>query len=113
VANILKRLCHRGLVASHRGVKGGYALRRPAGEIRMSELMDALDDPLYLAQCNRPGADGSCGLTHVCPVRGAIGEVHRRLRDMLANVTLAELFGPAGADAAVHLELLEPHLAAP
>jgi Rrf2 family transcriptional regulator, cysteine metabolism repressor len=93
VANILKLLCHKGFVTSHRGVKGGYVLERPAGEVSLAELMDALDDSFQLAECNRESGVHQCTLTHVCPVRGAIAEVHRRIREVLRNVTLAEVFG--------------------
>ena len=54
VANILKELCQKGFVASHRGVKGGYALLRPAGDISLADFLDALEDqPLSLAACNQ------------------------------------------------------------
>jgi Rrf2 family transcriptional regulator, cysteine metabolism repressor len=94
VANILKVLCHKGFVASHRGVKGGYVLQRPADEVSLAELMEALDDSFYLAECNKDGSAPMCSQTHLCPVRSAIGNVHRRIRDVLRNVTLAEVFGP-------------------
>ena len=42
VANILKLLCRKGFVASHRGVKGGYVLRRAAEAVNLAELMEAL-----------------------------------------------------------------------
>ena len=32
-------------------------------------------------------------VAHLCPVRDAIGEVHRRIREVLRTVTLAEVFG--------------------
>src|SRR6266542_4918841 len=54
VANILKELCHKGFVASHRGVKGGYVLRRPAEDISLAELMETLDEGFTLAECTRP-----------------------------------------------------------
>jgi hypothetical protein len=31
----------------------------------------------------------------VCPVKGAIAEVHRRIRNVLRDVTLAQVFRPA------------------
>jgi Rrf2 family cysteine metabolism transcriptional repressor len=93
VANILKELCAKGLVASHRGVKGGYVLRRPAEEVRLADLMEALDDPFHLAECTRPHAD-PCVISPACPVRHAVGEVHARIRDLLREITLAELFRP-------------------
>jgi len=42
----------------------------------------------------RPNA--VCGLASVCPVRNAVGRLHRRLLDVLRTVTLAELFDPEG-----------------
>src|SRR3954469_23625648 len=78
VANILKLLCHKGFVVSHRGVKGGYVLQRPAEELRLADLMDALDDSFHLAECNKSGTEDICSLIHVCPLKHAIGEVHSR-----------------------------------
>ncbi len=94
VANILKELCHKGFVASHRGVKGGYVLRRAAEDVNLAELMEALEESFHLAECNKGGID-PCALASLCPVKGAIAEVHRRIRDVLRGVTLAELLRPA------------------
>jgi len=95
VANILKLLCHKGFVASHRGVKGGYVLQRPAEDIRLADLMDALDDSFHLAECNKTRTEDACAHQDVCPLKHAIAEVHQRIREVLRNVTLAELFKPA------------------
>jgi Rrf2 family protein len=92
VANILKELCHKGFVVSRRGIKGGYLLRRPAGAITLAELMDALEDTFHLAECCRESPDDGCFLFGVCPIKGPIAEVHRRLREVLGQVSLAELF---------------------
>ena len=102
VANILKELCQKGFVVSHRGVKGGYALLRPAGEVSLAEVLDALEDhPLSLAACNETPAGDGCSLYADCPVKGPIAEVHQRLRDVLRGVSLQELFRnrkPAGTE---------------
>jgi Rrf2 family protein len=95
VANILKDLCHKGFVVSHRGVKGGYVLQRPAEEIRLADLMDALDDTFHLTECTKHGTEDVCSLMSICPLKHAIAEVHQRVREVLRNVTVAELFRPA------------------
>jgi len=95
VANILKLLCHKAVVTSHRGVKGGYLLRRPADQLCLGELMEMLDDPFRLVECNRDGAAEACALTESCPVRNALAEVHQRVLGLLRGVTLADLFRPA------------------
>ena len=95
VANILKELCQKGFVVSHRGVKGGYALARPAESISLAELLETIEDGFRLTMCN-PGSassDDSCSLTSVCTVKGTMAEVHHRLMDVLRGVSLAELFG--------------------
>ena len=92
VANILKLLCNKGFVTSHRGVKGGYVLRRPAEDVNLAELMEALDDGFNLAECTRAPASEQCTIAGMCPVRGSIADVHRRIRDLLRGVTLADVF---------------------
>ncbi len=97
VANILKVLCQKGFVDSHRGVKGGYVLCRPADEIHLAEVMDALDESFQLTTCSsHPEGEARCGVEAVCPVRHPLAEVHRRIRDLLRGVTLAQLFTSAG-----------------
>src|SRR5689334_8005545 len=56
-AKVLKQLCSRGLVKGQRGVHGGYILRRPAAEIRLGELLDLLEEPFHLADCNRDSGE--------------------------------------------------------
>jgi len=96
VANILKRLCATGFVASQRGVKGGYVLSRPAETIYLTELMDALDETFHLAECCRELPGEGCTVFGNCPIKGPIAEVHGRIRVLLSGVTLAELVAPVG-----------------
>jgi Rrf2 family protein len=96
VANILKELCQKGFVSSHRGVKGGYVLQRAADEISLAELLESLEDGFQLANCNNhvhaEGGADECTVLHICPIRGPIAEVHRRILDTLRTMTIAELF---------------------
>src|SRR5438309_406695 len=78
VANILKDLCHKGFVASHRGVNGGYVLVARAVDSTLAELMDALDERVRLAECNDPDPESCCSLASQCPIRAPITEVHER-----------------------------------
>jgi len=97
VANILKELHQKGFVTSHRGVKGGYTLARPANTISLAELLETVEDGFRLTMCNHhgPGHGGDeCSLTAVCTVKEPMAAVHARLLDVLRNVSLAELFRP-------------------
>lgn len=98
VANILKELCQKGFLVSHRGVKGGYELARPASSISLAELLETIEDGFRLTMCNSgsdAGHDG-CSVASVCTVKEPMAEVHRRLIDVLRGVSLAELFDKSG-----------------
>ena len=105
VANILKDLCQKGFVLSHRGVKGGYVLRDTAGRSTLAALIDALDDRVQLAECNTAAPEGCCSLALTCPIRAPIAEVHDRLRAVLEQVTLREIFRQPPGPAQLQLEV--------
>ncbi len=46
LAKILQTLAKAGLLVSHAGTNGGYALSRPATEITAFEVIRAIDGPL-------------------------------------------------------------------
>ena len=106
VANILKELCNEGFVASHRGVKGGYALARDASTISLAELLETVEDGFQLTVCNQhteTGADAdACSHSSSRTVKGPMAEVHQRLMGVLRGVTLVELFDPKAKPSALH-----------
>jgi Rrf2 family protein len=105
VANILKDLCQRNYVASHRGVKGGYVLKPQAADQTLANLIDALDETVQLAECNAVPPEGCCNLLETCPIRVPIGDVHRRIREVLESVKLGELFQQSTIDLPLQLDL--------
>ena len=78
-----------GLVASARGPGGGYRLARPAAEIAVAAIVDAVDEPLRATRCEEgsPGClDGQRCLTH-----DLWAELGTQIRLFLAHVTLADV----------------------
>jgi Rrf2 family protein len=57
---ILLALKGAGLVKSKRGVGGGYVLARRPSEIRISEIISAVDGPISLGDFGQPHQDGAC-----------------------------------------------------
>ncbi len=92
VAKILKLLAREGLLASHRGVKGGYSLARLPEEITMAEIVTALEGPIALTECVEE--TGLCAHEPICPSRSNWHVISRAVRRALEGITLAEMSHP-------------------
>ena len=89
--NILAELRHAGLVASHRGAEGGYSLARPAAEIRLADVIRAVDGPLAHVRGTRPESLEYAGAA--APLRDVWIALRKNIRGVLETVTLADLAG--------------------
>jgi FeS assembly SUF system regulator len=89
VSKLLKALVRAGLVASSRGVQGGYALARPAAAISAAAILDALEGPVALTECSSSG--GGCGLESYCRVGTAWQRINASIRKALESISLEDL----------------------
>ena len=93
--NILTELRHAGIVATQRGVDGGYRLGRPAEEISVAEVIRALEGPIATVRGLRPehteyhGAASALGDLWV--------ELRAHMRDVLEQTSLADLVSRSAA----------------
>jgi FeS assembly SUF system regulator len=91
VSKLLKQLQRAGLVASTRGLRGGYQLARPATEISAGAILDALEGPFALTDC--ASGHGNCGIEKSCTVGHAWQRLNLTIRRSLHEVSLAQLAG--------------------
>ena len=91
VANLLKEFGRAGLLESRRGLRGGYRLARPAAQITLLDVLNAIEGPVQLIECAAEPATTHCCYEDVCPSRSPMQAVHRRLMALLEIISLAEL----------------------
>jgi Rrf2 family protein len=96
--NILKELAAAGYVQSVRGAHGGYRTARPPSEVNFVELMETLEGPMKFAECVLGDVDdegySKCKLMPKCPIADPVHRVHRKIRDFLLDLTLADVLQP-------------------
>ena len=98
LAKIFQSLVHAGLVVSQRGARGGFSLARPATEISVREVIEAVDGPIALNGCVLWPDD--CRRSADCRMHEVWVEAQRRMMEVLDGVTLAELVDtPASVEA--------------
>ena len=95
---ILLDLKRRGVVHSHRGKHGGYALGRPPDKISFAEVIRAIDGPLALSPCVSVTAYRRCDDCideATCVTRKVLLAVRDATAGILENRSLAEALTPA------------------
>ena len=92
VSKLLKPLAQAGLVEGLRGVRGGYRLTRPASEITLIEIVEAMEGPLAITECSQ--GQSHCGIASQCGVRSNWRLINDVVSDALRAVTLAQMLHP-------------------
>ena len=94
LSKILQRLSRHGVVSSAQGATGGYALARPAEDISLADVAEAVHGPLSLVPCMK--GDSSCGRTETCTIHRPMAHVHGLWLDLLSSLSL-RAFGDLNA----------------
>ena len=88
LAKILQSLAAKGIIASIRGIGGGFSLLKPANEMTCMEVLEALDGPLPSRYCL---FERAICVTKTCVFRELCDEVEEKMRKALIASTIADL----------------------
>jgi len=101
------KLRRAGLVDSARGAEGGYRLSRCADEIRVAEIVGAVDEEIRTTACGG-AATGCRGDGARCLTHDLWAELGRQIELFLAAVTLGDIVaGRVAGMAAVNAPFAE------
>lgn len=92
---LLTALKSAGLIRSVRGTGGGFVLARSPSQIRLSEVLHALEGSLSLVDC--VADTRACAKSNQCPARRVWQELSGAIENVLDNVTLEDLISPPDA----------------
>ena len=89
LAKILQQLARKGLLRSSKGPTGGFALRVDAGDIRLLDIVEALDGLAPYQQC----ASGlsECNDDMPCSMHDSWVALRSRIMDYLGKNSIADL----------------------
>ncbi|MBD0306130.1 MAG: Rrf2 family transcriptional regulator [Nitrospiraceae bacterium] len=94
---ILLSLKNAGLLASRRGVSGGYSLIKSPQDITLGQIIRVLDGPLAPIACVSKTAYQKCSdcpyaddASQTCPVQHVMLDVRNAIADILDNYKLSD-----------------------
>jgi len=89
-AKIMQILTKNGIIASAKGVGGGFEVSKEAVKsIKLIQIVDAIDGNTIYKGCGIGLKE--CSETHPCPVHNEFKKIRELLLAMLTNTTLEEL----------------------
>ena len=93
VTKVLKTLHHGGLITSQRGVAGGYVFDGDPESITLGSLIEMLEGPWDLTECETYDHDGNatCAIRVACPSRRFMFGINRAVKGAFEQVTLGDL----------------------
>jgi Rrf2 family iron-sulfur cluster assembly transcriptional regulator len=89
LAKIFQALAKAGVVRSHRGAKGGFSLARPAADVTIKDVIEAIEGPIQLNVCLT--APGTCDRDQVCPMHKVWQEAQEKMMEILGRRSFAEM----------------------
>jgi len=101
LAKIFQDLSRSGLVVSHRGAKGGFALARDSDAITLRQVIEAIEGPIALSPCldERVG----CERSEICEAHFTLAEAQAQLLRVLDDSTLQDVINAwPSSPASVH-----------
>ncbi len=93
LAKICARLAAANICLTHRGTNGGIRLSRPADQISLLEVVEAIDGPIVLNRCTRQ--PGECARERTCVIHPVWLKVCAEYRSRLAGYTFAAMAAQA------------------
>lgn len=88
---LFAKLRKAGLVTSARGANGGYSLTAAPDEIRIADIVAAVDEPIRTTACVPGGAVGCTGTSARCLTHDLWDELGRQIELFLNAVTLDDI----------------------
>lgn len=89
LGKILQDLTRKRLLRSMKGPTGGFALAKPAGEITLLQVVEAVDGTGFFNECVLGFPE--CGGANPCPVHDRWGSLREEIQAMLLGKDIAQL----------------------
>jgi len=88
---LFAKLRRAGLVSSVRGPGGGYRLSRASGDVRVADIIMAVDEPISATRCRAGTPKGCATQGGRCITHDLWEELGRQIHVFLSSVSLADV----------------------
>jgi Rrf2 family protein len=91
MGKVLQNLARHNLIQSVQGVKGGYRLVRSIEQVKISEVLVAVEGPLKIVNCLKIKTMSDCHQHYQCTIKTPMGIIQNKLEDFFSELTLQDI----------------------
>ena len=88
---IFIKLKDKNLVKSTRGSKGGYVLEKPANDIKISNIISAVDEEVKMLNCKKESKKGCNNKSTKCITHNLWDQLDQHINNFFEKVKLQDL----------------------
>ena len=88
---IFIKLKNKKLVRSSRGASGGYILGKPASDIKLSNIIFAVDEEVRMLNCKKTSKKGCTNKTTKCITHNLWDQLDQHINGFFENIKLQDL----------------------
>ena len=88
---IFIKLKNKNLVKSTRGAKGGYVLEKPANDIKISNIISAVDEEVKMLNCKKESKKGCNNKSTKCITHNLWDQLDQNINNFFEKVKLQDL----------------------
>jgi len=93
LAKVMQKLAGKGYIASYQGVHGGYTLTKNPNDLKVSNLISAIEgkSSVALVQCET-GNPEECAIRTRCTIKIPLVKIQNSINKMFDEMTIMEMF---------------------
>jgi Rrf2 family protein len=93
LAKVMQKLSKQGYITSYQGVNGGYTLSRNPEEIKVSEIINAIEGKttVTIVQCEAETPE-DCSIHSTCTIKNPLMKLQNNINKVLDELTVMEMF---------------------
>jgi Rrf2 family transcriptional regulator, iron-sulfur cluster assembly transcription factor len=90
IGKLLQSLSKVGIIVSTQGVKGGYELVKSIDQVKISDIIHAVEGPIYMTRCAQKSKHDKCEREDFCNIKHKMSEIQNHIIGFLGEVSLKE-----------------------
>jgi Rrf2 family protein len=92
LAKVMQKLAKEKFISSHQGVNGGYTLSRHPGELKLSAIINAIEDQpsVSIIQCEAESPE-NCSIHTTCTIKNPLVKLQGNINKMFEEMSILEM----------------------